>query len=1278
SSLLTKIKCENEDDLLMQPGEIKKEPESAEVTLDWSSVNFDKFLSDLSHNREVTTSRKTRTLGRRYEQKLTVQNAIDNDEVAPPPPQLSEPESESEAEPPVKFRGKFKSIKDKSSNERIILTYASHSDESCTELIPDEDASDFELELQKEISDSKKKKQSLHKKSQRRRHSSGSDSELKTLVSKKGSPNKTPRLQYRSLKPNKGVRARKNDDTDFSPGSSEDEDDSSTSASDSDGSDSYGSTSSNRNDYRKAHPRRRADSESSDEEEEKESRVRPRRRRGLPLKSKSRRVSDSSDDGEKLSNKRRRIRKGGKCSSDEDDDAYKPPRSSRSKSKKTDSKVKAQKKRKISSSESTSERRSISTRNRTQMKGKSSNRNLKSLSPNKRVIKKEKHEFSSSESDEAKPLRRSKKRNKKSFVKSDSDSDSVNNSNHSQSNKKIKSVTDIKEEPKEEEKDEIYPVVASADEAVTSGLEDEEDSMSLPDSDSILLKLKKVRLAELEREDVLLEKERRLEMSCKIKEKLDSLHEAKFRQSWAKPKFGSGEQFYSGWEEGLLKFKKEFARLPKQLLSSKSLGNICAERNSLIERNETGRDPSGRITRSRSSNHTSRVPSEKLKENLLTSSNALQNFFDKASDGIDSDSGNNVRRFGFDSFPAFGTSRTHTGLTPTPSVAPSMMASEESDSDSLASRRSPASDSAPLARRKSVASQLIKKFKRKYHRVNTAWLNRSRAIVPSDSSPKLLPTPGLVSDKQIDLRNVSTFFRKDTVEAHRDVFGAIFQSNGINIFSTTLLQSRTRKENRQLLDETTIKSVFGDVSLQANAPLIAKKLIPKKKKTKANLSLEVQTEANIGDDSNSLPASTRPNTPSDSGAVGSGGDDSELTTELPGLSSSKGPLLEDSLRNEDGTNAFTIFGAPTLSDIKKKHRKKNKIHKSSGFDYIRKKKKIVPKAIGDDDCILALKKKQPLRRLVLWPEDTKDIAGEVRTWVVNKHLGETVLHKAARTNCHDAIIYCLENPEYDVNVRDNAGYTPLHEACNKGHLAIVQALLAHGALVNAAGHGGIRPLHEAMENGHAELTRLLLSYGADPTLTTYSGQRPSDLTTDSVCLLLMQQHLSDITGMEGAYWDFYGPVRFMDPVEQGFKLFSNVPDYETTISRPLPSLESTSPASTECTRSSSSGGFMFEESAAPLPEVFLHRASRKRFMIMEDVLKFLELRSIKELVIKLGTEGGAHLETRTELLTNLLSHYEWLTISRREFLKRRQPQKLRLVFYSAPLREVMDIGEKLI
>lgn len=35
-------------------------------------------------------------------------------------------------------------------------------------------------------------------------------------------------------------------------------------------------------------------------------------------------------------------------------------------------------------------------------------------------------------------------------------------------------------------------------------------------------------------------------------------------------------------------------------------------------------------------------------------------------------------------------------------------------------------------------------------------------------------------------------------------------------------------------------------------------------------------------------------------------------------------------------------------------------------------------------------------------------------------------------------MYCAESPDFDINVRDNAGYTPLHEACNRGHLDIAQ------------------------------------------------------------------------------------------------------------------------------------------------------------------------------------------------------------------------------------------------
>lgn len=77
--------------------------------------------------------------------------------------------------------------------------------------------------------------------------------------------------------------------------------------------------------------------------------------------------------------------------------------------------------------------------------------------------------------------------------------------------------------------------------------------------------------------------------------------------------------------------------------------------------------------------------------------------------------------------------------------------------------------------------------------------------------------------------------------------------------------------------------------------------------------------------------------------------------------------------------------------------------------------------------------------------------------------------------------------------KDNAGYTPLHEACSRGFTDIARVLLQYGANHSETAHSGIRPLHEAVDNGYLEIVRLLLSYGADPLLATYAGDFHSDI-----------------------------------------------------------------------------------------------------------------------------------------------------------------------------------------
>ena len=65
-----------------------------------------------------------------------------------------------------------------------------------------------------------------------------------------------------------------------------------------------------------------------------------------------------------------------------------------------------------------------------------------------------------------------------------------------------------------------------------------------------------------------------------------------------------------------------------------------------------------------------------------------------------------------------------------------------------------------------------------------------------------------------------------------------------------------------------------------------------------------------------------------------------------------------------------------------------------------------------------------------------------------------------KSNLHvllqEVVRYILETHTIDANARDNAGYTPLHESCVRGHLRVAKLLIVHGADVNAAALDGTR------------------------------------------------------------------------------------------------------------------------------------------------------------------------------------------------------------------------------
>jgi len=71
--------------------------------------------------------------------------------------------------------------------------------------------------------------------------------------------------------------------------------------------------------------------------------------------------------------------------------------------------------------------------------------------------------------------------------------------------------------------------------------------------------------------------------------------------------------------------------------------------------------------------------------------------------------------------------------------------------------------------------------------------------------------------------------------------------------------------------------------------------------------------------------------------------------------------------------------------------------------------------------------------------------------------------------------------------------TPLHSAVAVDDVELATALLDAGSMVNLAQQGGFAPLHEAAHNGNRVMVDLLLTHGADVRARTHKGETPSDV-----------------------------------------------------------------------------------------------------------------------------------------------------------------------------------------
>lgn len=105
---------------------------------------------------------------------------------------------------------------------------------------------------------------------------------------------------------------------------------------------------------------------------------------------------------------------------------------------------------------------------------------------------------------------------------------------------------------------------------------------------------------------------------------------------------------------------------------------------------------------------------------------------------------------------------------------------------------------------------------------------------------------------------------------------------------------------------------------------------------------------------------------------------------------------------------------------------------------------------------------------------------------------------------NNALIHCAANGDLDlvkqrladgqdVNVKNDAGETPLSQAAKYGHMGVVRVLLEHKVDINQINPDDDKDataLHNAAENGHDDVVRLLLAHGADLNVTDFWQDKP--------------------------------------------------------------------------------------------------------------------------------------------------------------------------------------------
>ncbi|KAF9981895.1 hypothetical protein BGZ65_003458 [Modicella reniformis] len=122
---------------------------------------------------------------------------------------------------------------------------------------------------------------------------------------------------------------------------------------------------------------------------------------------------------------------------------------------------------------------------------------------------------------------------------------------------------------------------------------------------------------------------------------------------------------------------------------------------------------------------------------------------------------------------------------------------------------------------------------------------------------------------------------------------------------------------------------------------------------------------------------------------------------------------------------------------------------------------------------------------------------------VDNYSGWTPLLKWALDDNTAVVRGLLGTDRVDTLVTDTRGYTPLHMACLRSNLEMVEMLQARTPIDIQSTIDGSTPLQLACQSGLVLVVDFLLRKGANPQLRNWSNESPADMTKDATILELL-------------------------------------------------------------------------------------------------------------------------------------------------------------------------------